>query len=461
MKKILLGVVLFFCCHTPSKAQFSVADSTYLNSLFVENLYINNNLYSNSWFNNDSLSSLNDLFIQIGQQYPFYDSMLLGAYAGIQFNGGIQYNTSVNNRIQQYNTQNNANLFGTYNPFVELPFALGGIQGKASALLDTGLVNNTENAFVIITGTGDNQLTRIAVDANDYHNLNCEVRYHLKQKGDVYIPGQANEDNRAIHFNKKKLGRYYPVMPTFLHNYLNNNQQSMGINHLIETIAWVKYLKTKYRRVYVLGLSSGGTEALWVSLLTQPKGTMVSSGYSVLFDTDSLFQTVNGYFYGNCMNYFLKDTVKKYINQGSTYYYFTQSFGDLPIFIQDSIGNFTPSFFAGNNKFNFVSNYNYHAFPPCGLIDTFLNHIPLSVNQFSNNAMHVVCSGIAASNLHIDFGEPQKKYIEVFDISGRSIYSRAVDGLDVDIDCSNWAKGVYLMNINTRHLRYRQKVIKY
>jgi hypothetical protein len=83
------------------------------------------------------------------------------------------------------------------------------------------------------------------------------------------------------------------------------------------------------------------------------------------------------------------------------------------------------------------------------------------VNHYSNNALHVVCSGMAESNLHIEFGEPNKKYIEIFDISGRSIYSRAVDGLDVDIDCSNWAKGVYLMNINTRHLRYRQKVIKY
>jgi hypothetical protein len=461
MKKIFLGLVILFYSHSELKAQFSVSDSAFLNSLFVENLYINNNLYSNSWFNNDSLSSLNDLYVQIEQQYPFYDSMLLGAYSGIQFNGGVQYNTPVNNRIQQYNTQNNSNLFGTYNPFIELPFELGGIQGKASALLDTGIVNNNENAFIIFTGTGDNQLTRVAVNANDYHNLNCEVRYHLKQKGDVYIPGQANEDNRAIHFNKMKLGRYYPVMPTFLHDYLNNKEQSMGINHLIETIAWVKYLKTKYQRVYILGLSSGGTEALWVSLLTQPKGTMVSSGYSVLFDTDSLFQTVNGYFYGNCMNYFLKDTVKKYINNGSTYYYFTQSFGDLPIFQQDSIGNFTPAFFAGNNKFNFVSNYYDHAFPPCGLIDTFLNHIPLLVNHYSNNALHVVCSGMAESNLHIEFGEPNKKYIEIFDISGRGILKQAIVGYNADIDCRDWAKGVYLMNINSRQGRYRQKVVKY
>jgi hypothetical protein len=75
MKKIFLGLVILFYSHSELKAQFSVSDSAFLNSLFVENLYINNNLYSNSWFNNDSLSSLNDLYVQIEQQYPFYDSM--------------------------------------------------------------------------------------------------------------------------------------------------------------------------------------------------------------------------------------------------------------------------------------------------------------------------------------------------------------------------------------------------
>jgi hypothetical protein len=68
---------------------------------------------------------------------------------------------------------------------------------------------------------------------------------------------------------------------------------------------------------------------------------------------------------------------------------------------------------------------------------------------------------MAESNLHIEFGEPNKKYIEIFDISGRGILKQAVGGYNADIDCRDWAKGVYLMNINSRQGSYRQKVVKY
>lgn len=462
MKKILLGLIVCLSCHSSIKAQFSVADSTLLNSIFVENLYISQPLYSNSWFHFPAPDSISQVYQQIDASYPFYDSMLLGAYAGIQFAGAPEYDSSVNARITSYNTQNNDTLFGSLNPFVKLPFQLGGIQGLASALFDSSSSSvNTGDAFVILTGSGDNQLTRMSVSANDYHNVNCEIRYHLKPKGDVFIVGEANEDNRALHFNKKKLGRYYPSMPTFLQTYLNNSHHSMGVNRLIETIAWVKYLKTKYNRVYVLGLSSGGTEALWVSLLSKPKGTLVASGYSVLFDTDSLFQTVNGYFYGNYMNYFVKDTVKKYINAGSTYYYFTHALGDIPIFQQDSAGNFTRSFYTGNNKTHFVSNYYNHSFPPCGLIDTFLNNVTLSVNHFSNNALHVICSGLAESSLHIDFGEANKKEVLLYDMSGRCMDKRIVTGFNTDINSSSWPVGVYVLEVVSRTGHYHQKVVKY
>ncbi|MGI9191538.1 MAG: T9SS type A sorting domain-containing protein [Chitinophagaceae bacterium] len=460
MKKYLFVLVCCAFFHNTSRAQFSAADSAFLNSLFVENLYINPNLYSNTWFNDDSLGNINDLFLRIHQQYPFYDSMLIGAYSGIQFNGSLEYNQAINNRITAYNTQNNANLFGNENPMVTLPFQLNGIQGACSALLDTGLANNSGDAFVIISGTGDNQLTRIAVNPNDYHNLNCEVRYHLKQKGDVFIVGNANEDHRAIHFNKKKLGRYYPSMPTFLHNYLNNTQQSMGINHLIETIALIKYLKTKYQRVYVLGLSSGGTEALWVSLLTQPKATLVASGYSVLFDTDSTFQAINGYFYGNCMTYFLRDTVKKYINEGTTHYFFTQALGDLAIFQQDSTGNHTPGFFAGNHKCQFVSNYYHHAFPPCSLIDTFLNHVPLHVHNQTPEGPHVTYTNPVYQNLSLHLGDQGKKSIRIYDLSGRCLYEEKTQKTDIDIDLSAWGKGLYVFEVSTKGGVFQQKVIK-
>lgn len=443
------------------KAQFSVADSAFLNNIFVENLYINNTLYSNDWFDYDSLGQINDLFDQINKSYPFADSMLLNAYTGIQFTGNAVYDTSVNERIEAYNTTNQANLFGCHNPFVQLPFQLNGINGLSSALLDTSSsLTPTGDAYVIVTGTGDNQLTRMSVSPNDYHNLNCEVRYHLKSLGDVFIPGLANEDNRAIHFNKKKLGRYYPSMPSFLHNYLNNIQHSMGINRVIELVAWIKYLKTKYNRVYVLGLSSGGTEALWASLLSEPKATMVSSGYSVLFDTDSVFQTINGYFYGNYMNYFVKDTVKKYINQSNTHYFFTQAFGDIAILQQDSAGNFTKSFYNGSSKVNFVSNYYHHAFPPCGLIDTFLQHIPLGFNPQNLNGPHVVVSNLIDKDLTMYWGDRGMKFIRLYDLSGRCILSTKTIEMDIRIDCGSLPIGLYILETKNRLGVLRQKLIK-
>ena len=84
------------------KAQFSVADSAFLNGIFVENLYINNTLYSNDWFDFDSLGQINDLYDQINKSYPFSDSMLLSAYSGIQYTGNVVYDTSVNQRIETF-----------------------------------------------------------------------------------------------------------------------------------------------------------------------------------------------------------------------------------------------------------------------------------------------------------------------------------------------------------------------
>lgn len=461
MKKCLLLLCFLWLGIHHTKAQFSVADSAFLNSIFVENLYINNSLYSNDWFDFDSLGEVNDLFVQINKSYPFSDSMLLHAYSGIQFTGGIEYDTSVNARIELYNQVNQANLFGCRNPFVQLPFQLNGINGITNALLDTSSsLTPTGDAYIIVTGTGDNQLTRMAVSPNDYHNINCQVRYHVKTKGDVFIVGAANEDNRAIHFNKKKLGRYYPSMPTFLHNYLNNTQHSMGINRVIEIVAWIKYLKTKYNRVYVLGLSSGGTEALWASMLAQPKATMVSSGYSVLFDTDSTFQAINGYFYGNYMNYFVKDSVKKYISEGNTHYFFTHALGDLAIFQQDSSGNFTKSYYNGTTKVNFVSNYHHHAFPPCGLIDTFLQHIPLGVTLQNNNGPHAVCSTLLDDVLNLYWGDRGMKFIRLYDISGRCVLSTKSLDMDIRIDCGFLTSGVYILETQNRLGVSRQKLIK-
>ncbi len=375
---VIFFLIVIICSFIPKygHTQLTSSDSSlFLNTLFIENLYIDNVNFPGKWYQNKEIESMPELYQQIDSEYPFQNSQLFNAYQNVVFNSNLYYDSVLNKTIDTFNLVNQANLFYCQNPFVQLKFTLDSVSRELEVFLDSANkpYKIGTKAFVLITGTGNNEMSKLIVSSNDYHNTNCYVKNFLREFGDVYVTTSPNEDMQAIRFMGKKLARYYPTFPNFLLNYLNSKNHAMGINKLIEAIALVKYLKSLYNEVYILGLSTGGTEALWVSLLSNPTATIVSSGYSVLCDTDAASLTVNSQFYGNCLNYFTKDTLKKYFQVSPTRYLFTQAMNDSPICQAEIDGQHTPSFFSGLSNISFNYSYYNHSFPPCNIIDTFLN----------------------------------------------------------------------------------------
>jgi len=459
MKKLLIYCAICFTSIS-SKAQITSTDSIWLNSLFVEPLYINPNILAGTWFRHPAITSVNDVYQQINEEYPFSNNELLTAYNQIVFNGGVVLNNSVNGQINAYNQQFNTFLFGIHNPFVALPFQLNNKMAVATALRDSASFSNPTKAFVIFSGSGDNQLTRLTVSATNYHNTNCNVRQFLKNYGDVYVLGLANEDERAIHYNGKKLGRYFPAMPTHLQDTLNQLERAMGVNRLVESIAWIKYLKSQYNEVHLLGLSMGGTEALWTAILTQPNTALIASGYSVLFDTDSSFQTINGYFYSNYMNYFIKDSIRKFISERPTQFWFTRGINDRAIFTADSVGAFTETYLAGLNNCFFYSDFNDHTFPPCSWIGNMINQYtaPNQVDGVSKNTCNVYPNPfndlitISSTNKIVE--------LSVYDMMGRKLMTRRDVSHNHTLETSNWPTGTYYIQIATLSDCKRYLIIK-
>jgi hypothetical protein len=465
MQKYIYLIFLFtICFNKPVSAQLSAADSTFLNSIFVEPVYINTQNYPGNWLWYKSVDSLSELYQHINDSYPFPDAAFFSAYNGIQINN-MQADSLVNQEIALFNVANNAALFDSVkNPFRRLYFTLNNISAKSSAFFDSAQNSNPQKVFLVINGSGDNALTRSVINQIDYHNYNCDFRTFLKQYGDVYIAGTANEDQRAIQFNFKKLGRYYPNMPTYLQTYLNNAGTSMGYNKLIELVAWIKYLKSRYNEVIVLGLSTGGSEALWASLISEPHAALISSGYSILNDTDSASVAINNYFYPNIFNYFNKDSLLLRMAGVQTRFLFTLPQNDNAMSQLDIDSSYTQNFFASLNNVKHYYNYTQHSFPPCSAIDSFIHYQFFSPNNIPEN--NVIKHGIKLNNpfkenLYLEHSFQGKIRVTCYTALGQAVYHQTHNQKRISISTNHWAAGMYyLLLTNSSGDIVRQKIIK-
>jgi len=136
---------------------------------------------------------------------------------------------------------------------------------------------SSTHAALIIPGSGINQSTDIyRNDPSNYHYNIAEV---VNENWDMFVYVKPNEDFLAIHDGSRKLRQEYLIRP------LLNYGGSYSCRYLVDTMAMVKYLKTQYDRVVVIGLSQGGEAALYNSLQSHPDGAVIASGFSVLNDT--------------------------------------------------------------------------------------------------------------------------------------------------------------------------------
>lgn len=363
-----------------SFSQMTTADSSFLNSMFVESTFISYWNKPGTWFTNNEVSSITNLYEQIQENYKFSGSDFIHCYPKIQLTGDMEYLEDLNTTWNDFEQNNNIVLYGIQKPFVRFPFRLNGIDEFAYAVLDsTTNPTNCKNAFVMIPGTGVNQMTDV-IKGLGYHNINCYLSNYLKQMGDVYNTGMANEDHRAIFFNKKKLGSLAPSQPTFLQSYLNSIGRPLGINRLIEIVALIKHLKQKYDKVFVAGLSTGGKVALWASMEAEPHATLVASGYSILVDNHAPTQLINTYAYGNYLTLYTKDSTKSRLSQLKTQFLITQAMGDNALATLEVDSNITQKYFEGLTNTSYFYNYFSHAFPPCFVTDSFFSR---SINMAS------------------------------------------------------------------------------
>lgn len=386
MRALRFILFMFFFTQIGSftlKAQFTHADSVYLANICKEGMYISYWNHPGNWYHHKEVTSLQNFYDQIDSSYVFHNDEFADCYRKISTSDILERDTLINARIDTFEKTFNTNLFGHKNPFVKLQFNLNNKTAYSYALLDStsAPVYNTDNAFVIISGTGTNQLKTI-VDGTGYHDMNCNMRNLLNPYGDTYIMSMPNEDHRAIYFNRKKIASLPNYQVPYLFTYLNADNKSLGLNRLIETVAFIKYLKTKYKKVFVLGLSTGGKVALWASLLSEPDASIIASGYSVLVDNDYNAQLINSMSYGNYLLVYDKDSTRSRLSQLHTQFLFTQAQNDGALTQLDIDSSITKNFFSSLNNASYYYNFYNHSFPPCPVSDSFLQRCFLKPKVF-------------------------------------------------------------------------------
>jgi hypothetical protein len=375
------------------QAQITHGDSIYLNNICKESTYISYWNNPGLWFHHTEISSVQNFYDQVDSSFIFNNDEFADCYRKIHTSAALELDTMVNQTISNYEiAHNNIPLFGNKNPFVKLKFNLNNKSAYSYALLDSSskAVYNNDCAFVLISGTGTNQIKTI-LDGNGYHDLNCYVRNLLKPKGDVFIMSMPNEDHRAIYFNRKKASSLPSFTPPYLISYLNAANKSLGLNRLIETIAFIKFLKTQYKKVVVLGLSTGGKVALWATMLSEPDASLIASGYSILVDNDYNSQIINSMSYGNYLLVYDQDSTKSRISQLHTQILFTQAQNDNAVTQYDIDNKITENFLSSTGNTSFFSNMVNHAFPPCPVIDSFLFRV-LNMAKVTISTDTLVCN---------------------------------------------------------------------
>jgi hypothetical protein len=200
----------------------------------------------------------------------------------------------------------------------------------------------------------------------------------LKKSGDVYIHCKPLEDYRALYWTNKRLNSkdyVTPGAPSFVYNYLAGSERHYGINYLIECMAFIKYLNQHYDRVILLGCSQGGYAALILSLISHVDGALIAAGYSVKLQDFSLGMFGFKQNFGDTLvNKYDSATIKNKLIQSTKRFLFTYGNLEDSFWQQEHDSAYTEKYFNHYQNIQYYYNFNYHAFPPCDIIDSFSYH---------------------------------------------------------------------------------------
>lgn len=169
-------------------------------------------------------------------------------------------------------------------------------------------------AVLIIPGSGvDEEWAMMYGNQENYQrNILAITRPHC----DSYLLVKRGESLMAIHNGRNKASQR-----TYL-NYLINRGGSYSAIYLADAIAWVKKLKSDYRRVGVAGLSQGGFAALLVSMFAQPSDAIIASGYSFILEKTE-YGTPDQIVAPQLYRYYRPQAVKDWLGKTKTRVLFT------------------------------------------------------------------------------------------------------------------------------------------
>lgn len=289
-----------------------------------------------------------------------------------------------------------------YNAF-SISYVIGGRQYTGHAYYKKWAdAQNRTNAAVIIPGSGVNQST--AVYLNDSNNYHYNIADLVRDQWDMHVCVRPNEDFLAIHNGSAKLNCDY-IVPQ-----LANLGGSYSARFLVDTMAIVKYLKSVYSKVAVIGLSQGGQAALYNFLQSQPDAAIIASGFSVIHETMQR-AGIGQIMIPGMKEYLSNESILDGIQNSNTEYLFTWGWEERGIYGVEAWYRCTRAFFGSLSNVTCVSHDTGHVFPAMEVSE-------LRITYFVEEECHVL--------------------LQVFDAKGRLVSSLVDAVLTPDLYIEEW-----------------------
>lgn len=338
---------------------------------------------SNNLIYNELLSQ-EDMVAQIDSIFPFYTNDFYNAYLGIAVSTEITELPGLHNLLPTFDEKAQE---------IKGAFSLNNKTNYWYAYYKKSEADTT-TAIAIFPGHGNNQSFYIANEELDnYHNFNCIIKQKALEFGDVYMIVKPNEEFRAL-WKTTAPGIYQSLDYDVLGPYTDLIGKNWAANLYIEFLAQLKYLKSKYKRVLVMGLSNGGLPALVCGLEAGVDAINCASGLSVSSYNGFPVGNNENPLFSNLLNYYALDSIKKRIADSETNILFTYGSGDEGTNAYEYNYHALENYFATSQETcnaDFFYNFNGHTFA-CSAIEPFFDKVTHSPKASVSNELPNVCT---------------------------------------------------------------------